>query len=169
MLLVVGRIIRPHGVRGDLVCEVRTDEPEKRFVAGSVMRTDPAHHGPLSLTAVRWYQSRLLVTFAEVDDRNAADELRGLLLCVDSEVVDDLDDPDEFRDHELVGLEVADESGVVLGRVKRIDHAPAHELIVLNRESGGQAFIPFISQMVPSVDVAAGRIVVDLPEGMLDL
>jgi 16S rRNA processing protein RimM len=104
-----------------------------------------------------------------VPDRNVAEALRGVLLQVDSASVTTPADPDEFHDHQLVGLAVVSVGGDVLGEVDRIDHAPASDLIVLRKAGGGTALIPFVSQMVPTVDLAAGRVLVDLPEGLLDL
>ena len=79
------------------------------------------------------------------------------------------DDPDEFHDHQLVGLRVVSVGGSDLGTVARIDHAPASDLIVLDKSDGGTALIPFVRQIVPTVDLAGGRVVVDPPEGLLDL
>ncbi|HZE39053.1 MAG TPA: ribosome maturation factor RimM [Stackebrandtia sp.] len=169
MQLVVGRVVRPHGVRGDLICEVRTDEPEERFFAGSVLDTDPATHGPLTVEHARWYQGRLLLTFEGVADRNVAEDLRGVLLCVDSGDVESPDDPEDFRDHDLVGMSVVDETGAVIGTVDRVDHAPAHDMLVVRRDGATPALIPFVHAMVPTVDVEAGRIEVSLPDGLLDL
>ncbi|HIW61119.1 MAG TPA: ribosome maturation factor RimM [Candidatus Stackebrandtia excrementipullorum] len=169
MHLVVGRIIRPHGIRGDLICEVRTDEPAERFTVGSVFTTDPTEHGPVELTSVRPYQGRLLITLDEVDDRNDADALRGVQLCVDSGDLPAPDDPDEFRDHDLVGLSVESVAGDVIGTVAKIEHGPAHDMLIVNREGAKPALIPFIHVMVPTVDLAGRRIVVDLPDGLLDL
>ena len=170
MLLVVGRIVRPHGIRGDLICEIRTDEPQLRFAAGSVLITDPAARGPLTVKTARPYQDRMLVSFDEVDDRNAAEAMRGTKLCVDSESLTPPEAEEEFRDHELIGLSVQDESGVELGRVVRVEHAPAHDLLVMRAEGQrDDVFIPFIAQMVPTVDVASGHVIVDLPPGLLDL
>lgn len=169
MLLVVGRILRPHGIRGDLICEVRTDEPAQRFVVGSVLVTDPTQAGPLTLEYVRWYQDRLLLTFAEVADRNAAEELRGVFLCVDSYELETPDDPEEFRDHDLIDLSVEDEAGTKIGTITRVDHGPAHDMLVVSREGAKPALIPFIHDMVPTVDIAAKRVVVNLPDGLLDL
>lgn len=169
MLLTVGRIVRPHGIRGDVICEITTDDPDERFVAGSVYRTDPAEAGPLTLEEVRWYQGRLLLGFAGCHDRDAAEKLRKVALCVDSDELDELDDPDEFRDHQLVGLGVRDVSGDDIGTITRIQHGPAQDMLVVSRPDRRQALIPFIRQMVPTVDIAAGVVTVDLPEGLLDL
>ncbi len=112
----------------------------------------------------------MLVTFAEVRDRNMAEALRGTDLCVDSETLASPSDDDEFRDHELVGLAVKDSSGHELGHVVRVDHAPAHDLLAMRAEGRrDDVLIPFITQIVPIVDLSAGHVVVDLPPGLLDL
>lgn len=189
MLLVIGQIGKPHGIRGEVLVTVRTDEPEARFVAGAVFATEVprdrrVNTGPataaapgvayqvpekLSLESLRWHQGRVIAQFEGVHDRNVAEALRGVLLQVDSADVPPPDDPDEFNDHQLVGLAVVDLDGAELGTVDRIDHAPASDLIVLRKAAGGTALIPFVSSIVPTVDLAAGRVVVDLPEGLLDL
>jgi 16S rRNA processing protein RimM len=190
VLLVVGQIGKPHGIRGEVSVAVRTDEPEERFVAGSVFTTEvprdrrvttgPAAATPASavpyqvpaqlvIESIRWHQGRAIVQFEGVYDRNVAEALRGVLLQVDSATLSPPDDPDEFHDHQLIGLRVESLDGSALGTVDRIDHAPSSDLIVLKKAAGGTALIPFVSQIVPTVDLAAGRIQVDLPEGLLDL
>ncbi|GIG86542.1 ribosome maturation factor RimM [Plantactinospora endophytica] len=190
MLLIVGRIGRPHGVRGEVTVEVRTDDPEARFAAGTVLRTDPAASPgtgaavpppvtgagelfrvpeQLTVEAARWHQNRLLLAFDGIYDRDVAEALRGTLLWVDSAEVPPPDDPDEFNDHQLVGLAVVTPTGESLGEVARIDHAPASDLLVLRRPDGRTGLIPFVKAIVPEVDLAAGRVVVDAPPGLLDL
>ena len=190
MLLVVGQIGKPHGIRGEVSVAVRTDEPEERFVAGSAFTTEvprdrrvntgpasasEAPGGPyqvpprLVVESVRWHQGRAVVQFEGVHDRNVAEALRGVLLQVDSAELTPPDDPDEFHDHQLIGLRVELLDGSALGTVDRIDHAPASDLIVLKKAAGGTALIPFVSQIVPTVDLRGGRILVDPPEGLLDL
>jgi 16S rRNA processing protein RimM len=186
-LLVVGVIGRPHGIQGEVLVTVRTDEPEARFTAGSVFTTEvprdrrvstgtAAPPGvpyrvpeKLTLESVRWHQGRLIACFDGVDDRNVAEALRGVLLQVDSATVDTPDDPDEFLDHQLVGLRVEAPDGTLLGSVERIEHAPASDLIVLARAGGGTALVPFVTAMIPTVDLAGGCMIADLPEGLLDL
>jgi 16S rRNA processing protein RimM len=123
----------------------------------------------LTLEWVRWHQGRGIAQFDGVHDRDSAELLRGVLLQVDSSSLSPPADPDEFHDHQLVGLRVVSVDGADLGTVARIDHAPSSDLIVLDKSGGGTGLIPFVSSMVPTVDVAGGRIVVDLPEGLLDL
>ena len=166
MLLVVGHVGKAHGLRGEVLVHVRSDEPEERFVPGAVFVTAS---GKLTLESLRWHQGRVIARFEGVHDRAGAEALRGTELQVDSASLVPPDDPDEFHDHQLVGLRVVSIDGTDLGSVDRIDHAPASDLLVLARTGGGTALIPFVSQIVPTVDLAAGRVVVDLPEGLLEL
>ncbi|WP_025618685.1 ribosome maturation factor RimM [Salinispora cortesiana] len=180
-MLVVGRIGKPHGIRGEVTVEVRTDEPETRFAPGSVLRTEPganvpAHPGAyrvpgeLTVEASRWHQGRmLLVAFEGVLDRNVAEALRGTLVGVDRADVAPPTDPEEFHDHQLVGLAVVTPAGERLGDIARIDHAPAADLLVLRRPGRRDVLIPFVQAIVPEVDLAGGRVVVDPPGGLLDL
>ncbi|WP_436537281.1 ribosome maturation factor RimM [Actinoplanes sp. HUAS TT8] len=188
-MLVVGQIGKPHGIRGEVSVVVRTDEPEERFTVGSVFTTEVprdrrVNAGPagtpvpgarfevpkqLTLESIRWHQGRGIAVFEGIHDRNVAEAMRGVYLQVDSAELTPPDDPDEFHDHQLVGLRVETVDGVVLGTVQRIDHAPSSDLIVLAKSGGGTALIPFVTAMVPTVDLAGERVIVDLPEGLLDL
>jgi 16S rRNA processing protein RimM len=169
VLLIVGQVVRPHGVRGEVVVDVRTDSPAERFMVGSVLQTDPTTAGPLTVEQVRPHQGRLLVVFDGIYDRDMADGLRGVLLCVDSADVPEPADPDEFHDYQLVGLRAERPDGTHVGDVVRIDHAPASDLLVLRLPDGRSGLVPFVRAMVPEVDVAGGRVVVTPPEGLLDL
>jgi len=167
--LVVGQIVRPHGIRGEVVVEVTTDEPAARFTPGAALVTDPATAGPLTIEAVRPHQGRLIVAFEGVPDRDGADALRGVKLCVDSAEVPPPTDPDEYHDFQLVGLTAVDLSGEALGDVVRVDHPPGADLLVLRLASGRTALVPFVKAIVPTVDLDAGRVVLTPPEGLLDL
>ncbi len=176
MLLVVGRILRPHGIHGELVVDVRSDEPEARFFVGSTFDVGPAEDrlgspvgATLTIETLRWHQGRPLIVFAEVPDRDTAELLRGLLLWVDSEAIAAPEDPDEFHDHQLVGLAVATVSGELVGSVARIEHGPGADLLVVRREGGPTALVPFVRAIVPTVDIAGGKVVIDPPGGLLEL
>ena len=130
MQLVVGRVTRPHGVRGEVSVEVRTDDPDLRFAVGRVMATDPAAAGPLTVESVRWHSGRLLIRFAGIADRNQAEELRGTWLTLDSAEVGPTGDPDEFHDHELIGLAVVTTSGQPVGRVTDVRHFGQDLLVI---------------------------------------
>lgn len=173
MLLVIGAVIRPHGVRGEVLVDVRTDEPGARFTVGAELATDPADAGPLTIEGVRPHttggRNRLIVAFEDVLDREGADELRGVRLQVDSGELEPTGDPDEFHDHQLVGLAAVDSDGATLGEVIAVEHAPAHELLVLRRTDGGRALVPFVRAIVPEVDLDARRLVLTPPAGLLEL
>jgi 16S rRNA processing protein RimM len=172
MQLVVGRVVRPHGLRGELAVEVRTDVPEARFAAGSVLATDPAGRGPLTVSSSRWHSGRLLVRFRGYPDRSRAEELRGTLLVLDSDQAGPAE-PGEFHDHQLIGLDVLTTAGDRLGVVCDVLHHGQDLLVV--RPAGDQAgrpdseiLVPFVAAIVPEVDVAAGRLVIDPPPGLID-
>ncbi|HET9256510.1 MAG TPA: ribosome maturation factor RimM [Pseudonocardiaceae bacterium] len=162
---VVGRIGRPHGLRGEVTVQVRTDFPEQRFAPGSQLRSDTGR--TLTVEAVRPHRGALLVRFTGVADREAAAELRGHTLRVDATQLPDLDDPDEFYDHQLEGLTAVEPGGAVLGTVREVIHAPASDLLVLDTGQG-EVLVPFVRAIVPEVDLAAGRVVLDPPTGLLD-
>jgi 16S rRNA processing protein RimM len=167
--LVVGRIAKAHGVHGEVAVEVRTDDVERRFAVGAVLETEPPERGPLAVRAVRPHSGRLLVHFDAVDDRFAADALRGTMLVVDSATSPPTDDPEEFWDHDLVGLAAVTGAGQRNGRVEAVLHPSGTVLLAVRREDGAELLVPFVAAIVPEVDVAAGRLVVDPPDGLLDL
>ena len=169
MQLLVGRIAKAHGIHGEVAVEVHTDEVERRFAAGEVLETEPPEHGPLTVVSSRWHGSRLLVRFAELDDRGSAEAVRNVLLVVDSSTSPPTEDPDEFWDHELVGLLAVTVAGQPLGRVEDVLHPPGEDLLAVRREDGGEVLVPFVAAIVPEVDLAGGRVVVDPPEGLLEL
>ena len=169
---MVGRIIRPHGLRGELSVEVRTDDPDRRYANGSVLGTDPPQAGPLTVTASRWHSGRLLVSFAEVVDRTDAELLRGVLLTVDAAEVPLPQDPDEFHDHQLTGLTVVTVSGEVVGTVSDVLHY-GQDLLSVTPAAGTsrreEVLVPFVAAIAVEVDLAAGKVVIDPPPGLLDL
>ena len=170
MQLVVGRIGRPHGIRGDLTVQVHTDDPDSRFAAGSVLATEPAARGPLTVSESRWHSGRLLVRFAGYTDRTSAEDLRGTVLVMDSSEVDPAEDPDEFHDYELIGLDVATVAGEPVGVVADVLHQGQDLLVIRPDRPGAEdVLVPFVAVLVPEVDVKAGRLVIDPPPGLLDL
>lgn len=167
-VLVVGRIGRAHGVRGEVSVDVRTDDPDRRYATGSVLATDPPDKGPLTVERSRPHHGRLLVQFEGIADRNAADELRGVLLVVDRSTVGEPDEG-EWWDHDLVGLAAFRVDGTPLGTVTDVIHVLGPPLLAIAAEGGNEVLVPFVADIVPEVDVAGGRLVVDPPEGLLDL
>ncbi len=166
MQLVVGRIGKPHGIRGDVTVDVRTDDADTRFAPGSTLATDPAAAGPLTVGAARWHSGRLVVRFTGVADRNRAEELRGTWLVIDSSEILPSSDPDDFHDHQLIGLKVITTGGEQVGVLEDILHH-AQDLLVV-RTPQGERLIPFVAAIVPEVDLEGGRLVVDPPGGLFD-
>ncbi len=200
MQIAVGQVVRAHGIRGEVLVAVRTDEPGARFATGSVLPTEPPERGPLTVAAARWHSGRLIVAFEGVGDRTAAEGLRGTLLILDSAQITSLSDPYEFYDHELIGLGVVTAAGDPVGVVADVLHH-GQDLLVVRREGApgrvapgqvapgqvapgqvapgqvtpgsrgreaAEALVPFVSAIVTDVDVAAGRLVIDPPPGLLD-
>ncbi len=169
MQIAVGQVVRAHGIRGEVTVAVRTDEPDVRFVPGAALATDPPERGPLTVVATRWHTGRLIVTFEGVRDRNAAEDLRGTVLVLDSAQIPAPADPDEFYDHQLIGLAVVTAAGVPVGEVTDVLHH-GQDLLVIRRASGpaADALVPFVSAIVTEVDVPSGRLVIDPPPGLLD-
>jgi 16S rRNA processing protein RimM len=168
--LVVGRVGRPHGLRGEVTVEVRTDDPDQRFSAGSALDTVPAERGPLTVAGTRWHSGTLLVRFAGYDDRNAAEELRDTVLVIDSSDLAPLEDPEEFYDHDLIGLEVMTVRGELVGTVTDVLHHGQALLLIqgAGSRSAAEMLVPFVAAIVPEVDVPGRRLVIDPPEGLID-
>jgi 16S rRNA processing protein RimM len=166
--LVIGRIARAHGIGGEVSVDVRTDSPELRFAAGARVETDPAERGPLTVRRSRWHSGRLLVAFDGVADRTAAESLRGTLLVADS-ATSPPTDTDEYWDHELTGLAAVATDGTQLGVIEAVLHPPGADVLSIRRADGSELLVPFVRDIVTVVDVPGGRVVVEPPDGLLEL
>jgi len=179
--LVVGRVAKSHGIRGELVVEVRTDEPEERFAVGAELRGRKPRENKLHtyvVEAAREHSGRLLLRLRGVTDRNTADDLRGTLFTIDTADLTPSDDPDEFYDHELEGLAVRmatgrPDAGTPVGTVIEVLHSAAGELLSIRpvedtAQGSTEILVPFVTAIVPTVSVADRVIEIDPPEGLLD-
>ena len=171
MDLVVGRVVRAHGITGELVVDVRTDDPETRFAPGAPLRARPksGQERTYVVESAREHSGRLLLRLTGVADRNSADALRGNLFIVDSQELPPIDDPDEFYDHQLEGLRVVTTDGRLVGNVKEVLHTAAGELLSVTSETGSEVLVPFVSAIVTEVSLSDQTIEVDPPEGLLEL
>ncbi|WP_033295409.1 ribosome maturation factor RimM [Amycolatopsis jejuensis] len=169
MDVVVGRIAKAHGIRGELAVDVRTDSPQERFAVGAAVTTKlrDGSKRDLTIAAAREHSGRLLVRFEQVLTRDVAETLRGALLLADTDTLPPTGDPDEFYDHELAGLRAELADGSLVGTVVEVVHSPAGELLSLDVD-GREVLVPFVLAIVPTVDLAGGRVVLDPPEGLLD-
>ena len=157
---------RAHGIRGEVVIDVRTDEPERRFVAGTQLRVEGSDRR-LSLTRTRDHSGRLLAEFAELTDRTAAEQARGTVLVAD---VDPDERPvmaEEYYDRQLVGLTARRSDGSEIGPVTAVLHLPAQDTLEIATPTGPR-LVPFVHALVPTVDLPAGFLVVADVQGLLD-
>ncbi len=163
--VVVGRIGKPHGIRGEVTLDVRTDSPDQRFAPGSVLRAQPPKGSASTLRSLtvaksRWHQNVLLVGFAEIADRTAAEAARGIVLHALLGADETPEDPEEYYDHQLVGLTAHDLTGAVIGEVSAVVHGSAQDLLTVRTPDGRDALVPFVAALVPEVDVPGGRVVI---------
>ena len=171
MELIVGRVAKAHGVTGELVVYVRTDDPELRFAPGATLRAKASDHRERNyvVAAVRPHGNRILLRLEGVADRDAADGMRGSLFVIDSEDLPPIDEPDTFYDHQLEGLLVRTTAGRDIGTVAEVLHTAGGELLAVDRADAGELLVPFVTAIVTSVSLDTGVVEIDPPEGLLEL
>ncbi|NCV79992.1 MAG: ribosome maturation factor RimM [Actinobacteria bacterium] len=160
MRLLVGRIGRAHGILGEATIEVRTDEPDRRFAIGAVVQTDT--HGELTITSGRVHNGILLLGFNGITDRNGIEKLRNTLLYADVDINEENDDEDEYHVMQLIGCQAVLESGELFGEVTDVINLPGQDLLAI-KTSNGEQLIPFVHQLVPTVDVKNKKVIVIPP------
>jgi len=160
--LTVAIITRPHGLKGDVALDLRTDIPSERLVPGAQMHTSDGR----VLTVRRGWQhsGRWLVAFEEIPDRTSAEDLRGVELLIDAP---ESDEEDAWYAHELAGLKVQLDSGEEIGEVVGLEHLPAQDALIVKEPSGARTLIPLVTELVPEVNISAGYVVIDPPGGLL--
>lgn len=168
MLVTVGRIGRAHGIKGDVGVDVRTDEPDRRFAEGATLITDSKVPRTLTVEASRWHSGRLLVKFAGVPDRTAAEQLRNLYVQSDVPEDERPEDPEEYYDRELIGLAVRTDDGVEAGEVIDVVHLPSQDLLEIRRPAGNAVLVPLVEELVPEINVDKRYVVVADRPGLLD-
>ncbi|MCR6711357.1 MAG: ribosome maturation factor RimM [Demequina sp.] len=165
MRLLVARIGKAHGLKGEVTLDLRSDTPETRLIPGATFQTERDGVGRLTVEKVREQHGRWFVTFAEIGDRTAAEDARGTELVIDAEASDE---EGAWFIHELVGLRAVRPDGTEVGEVVDLLDMPAHDVLVVREPSGHRAMIPFIEAFVPEVDVEDGRVIVTPPFGLLE-
>ncbi|GAA4156895.1 ribosome maturation factor RimM [Gryllotalpicola daejeonensis] len=168
--LRVGRLTKAHGLKGAIKLELYTDDPERRFVPGAVFSLQvPAeskwHGKSLELRELRWYNGHPVGFFVGVDDRTEAETLIKAILWVDADA-DEAPEENAWYDHQLVGL-TALRDGEPVGKVSRVDHLPAQDLLAIETASG-EVLVPFVAAIVPAVDIEAGTLTVTPPAGLFE-
>ncbi|MCK8436003.1 ribosome maturation factor RimM [Streptomyces sp. D2-8] len=168
MQLVVERIGRAHGIKGEVTVEVRTDEPELRLGPGAVLTTDPAAAGPLTIATGRVHSGRLLLRFEGVGDRTGAEALRNTLLIAEIDPEEMPEGEDEYYDHQLMDLDVVTADGTEVGRITEISHLPSQDLFIVERPDGSEVLIPFVEEIVTEIDLEEQKAVITPPPGLID-
>lgn len=166
MQLVIGRIGRAHGVRGDLFVEPMTDEPDHRYSDGTVLTT--SNDTTLTVAKSKWHSGRFVVHFVGFDDRNVAETLRGLTLSIEVDPAQSPEDPDEYYDHQLIGLNVVLADGTHVGTIGEVIHLPSQDLLTVLREGDTEALIPFVTEFVPDINLATKTVTITPPPGLLN-
>jgi 16S rRNA processing protein RimM len=163
--LIVAVIGPAHGLKGEVKLDVRTDIPQRRLAPGAMLETDPPEFGPLTVARTREYKGATFAVFSECTDRNAAEQLRGVALVVETDEDEEIEE-DAWYPHELIGLEVLDTDGFTLGEVIGMEPMPAQDLIVVRELDGTVTRVPFVKEIVTEVDPDDHCIVVDPPGGL---
>ncbi|MEO6020530.1 MAG: ribosome maturation factor RimM [Knoellia sp.] len=173
--LLIARIGKPHGLRGEVTVQTHTDDPEARYVPGTVFDTEaqPGTGVPRTLTVstARLHRQIWLLGFEEIPDRTGAESLRGTQLFLDADAVDEVesDEDDGWYEHDLVGLAVHDPAGAVLGEVTGLVIGAVQDLLEVRLTNRREVLVPFVEAIVTQVDIEAGHVVVDAPDGLFDL
>lgn len=162
--VLVGTIGRAHGLRGEVSVNLRTDEPERRFVVGATVLIGGR---PRRVAALRWHSGTLLVRFDGAADRTGAEAMRGEEVWARVPASEAPLNDGEFYDRQLFGLQVRDASGDVAGTIAEVLHLPAQDVLVV-RGASGDRLVPFVTELVPVVDMAAGFVQVADVRGLLD-
>jgi 16S rRNA processing protein RimM len=167
----VGRLTKAHGLKGAIKLELYTDEPQRRFVPGAVFTLQvptgsPWHGKTIELDELKWYNGHPVAFFKGVPDRTVAESLVKAILWVDHDPAEPSTDDNAWYDHQLIGLSVL-RDGVAVGSVTAIDHFPAQDLLTVTTPTG-DVLVPFVTAIVPAVDIEAGTLTVTPPPGLFE-
>ncbi|MGO1384352.1 MAG: ribosome maturation factor RimM [Arachnia sp.] len=163
--VIVGRVGRAHGIRGDVSIDLSTDEPGRRFFPGAKVALSSGRE--LTVEKTIWQRGRLLVSFAGFPDRTAVEKLTGEVVTARVAASEIPSEADEFFDRQLIGLKVLDHLGDVAGSVSDVLHLPSQDLLEVTTE-GGPRLIPFVSAIVPAIDLEAGTCQLADVKGLLE-
>jgi 16S rRNA processing protein RimM len=170
--LRVGRLVKAHGLKGAIKLELYTDSPDQRFRAGQelelqVPETSEWFGKTVKVAELRFYNQSPVLFLEGIQDRSQAETLVKAILLIETDLEQLPEDPEAWYDHQLVGLTalVGEE---VVGKVIRVDHLPAQDLLAIET-SNGEVLVPFVKQIVPSVDIKKGQVVLTPPAGLFEL
>ena len=164
MQLVVGRIGRAHGVLGEATIEVRTDEPEQRFIVGGKLTTSSGRE--LTIKSTRWHNQILLLSFEGINDRDQIETLKDELISSNVDFSNLA--PGEYHYQQLLGAQVFLQNGELVGNVTDIVALPGQDLLAVDY-LGREVLIPMVRAIITNIDIANKKIEINPPEGLLDV
>jgi 16S rRNA processing protein RimM len=167
--LLLGEVLRPHGIRGELKLRMLTDYPERIRELETVYLADSpssANVTPYAIEAIRFHHDYGLLKLETVNDRDAAETFRQLFVMVDIEHAVPLE-PDEFYLYQLIGLQVITEDGSALGTLTEVLETGANDVYIVDSPAHGEVLIPVLDDIILKTDIAAGVITVRLPDGLI--
>jgi 16S rRNA processing protein RimM len=167
-MALVGRIARPHGIRGQVIVNPETDFPDERFQPGAELFIE--RRGtvePLRVTTVRFHRDRPIIGIAGVETMNDAEALAGSELRVPTDRLVALP-PDTFYRHDLIGCQVTTRDGRAVGPVRAVEGTIGGSRLIVDAP-GGEVLIPLVAVICTEVDPVAKRIVIDPPDGLLEV
>jgi 16S rRNA processing protein RimM len=163
--LVIGQIVKPHGIRGEVLVKVLTDFPERFDTMKNIYLGDKTSAQMYRVKATRWHKDKVLCTFETVLDRDAAEKLRGLYLEIPIEEAMPLD-PDTYYHHQLIDLAAVTDEGVYLGQVTEILETGANDVYIIHGPRG-EILLPATMEVIVSIDLEARQMTVHLLEGLI--
>jgi 16S rRNA processing protein RimM len=170
--LRVGRLVKAHGLKGAIKLELYTDSPDQRFNPGQVLElqvpeTSEWFGKTIRVSELRFYNQSPVLFLEGIENRSQAETLIKAILLIEIDLDKLPEEPEAWYDHQLLGLEALVENTVV-GKVIRVDHLPAQDLLAIETATG-EVLVPFVKQIVPTVDISKGQIVLDPPAGLFEL
>lgn len=170
--LRVGRLSKPHGLKGGVKLELFTDNPELRFVPGALFHMQVPEESPwfgrtITMSELRSYNGVPVAFFEELPDRTAVEGAVKAILWIDEATVEAGTEDNAWYDQQLVGMAVHRDDAEI-GVVKEVQHLPAHDLLVVHTNDGSQVLVPFVEAIVPDVDAEARIVTVTPPAGLFE-
>jgi 16S rRNA processing protein RimM len=168
----VGRLVKAHGLKGAIKLELYTDSPDQRFKPGQILElqvpeTSEWFGKTVTVSELRFYNQSPVLFLEGIENRSQAETLIKAILLIEIDLDKLPEEPEAWYDHQLLGLEALVENTVV-GKVIRVDHLPAQDLLAIETTTG-EVLVPFVKQIVPTVDISKGQIILDPPAGLFEL
>lgn len=169
--LRVGRLTKPHGLKGAIKLELFTDSPEIRFRPGAKFSLQVPEESPwfgrtITIRELKWFNDQPVGFFEEIPDRTAAESIVKAILWIDQAEAESVVEPDAWYGHQLVGLDVR-RDGVSVGTLAEVQHLPAQDILLV-KTSSGEVMVPFVAAIVPEVNIEGGYVTITPPFGLFE-